>query len=226
MKKERLTLDAKDILVCENYENGPVIYLPQSRISEEESEVLVNRIKKLTGKTPWKLVILGVENWNNDLSPWVGKDSGREKSFGGCGKDTLLWMQKELFPFIEKDPPKKRYIAGYSLAGLFSLWAVLETDYFDGAASMSGSLWFDGWDEYISGSKVMKDSVVYISLGMKEEKTKDPLMSVVGIRTNATAEILKNDEKIKDLTLKMNPGGHFTEVSLRIADGISWLINR
>ena len=35
-------------------------------------------------------------------------------------------------------------IAGYSLAGLFALYALYKTDAFTRVASMSGSLWFPG----------------------------------------------------------------------------------
>lgn len=35
-------------------------------------------------------------------------------------------------------------IAGYSLAGLFALYALYKTDVFTRVASMSGSLWFPG----------------------------------------------------------------------------------
>ncbi len=47
--------------------------------------------------------------------------------------------------------PEFRGIAGYSLAGLFALWAVYQTGLFDRAASVSGSLWFDGFLTFCVG---------------------------------------------------------------------------
>ncbi len=223
MKKEKLAFDGKEIFTYENYENGPMIYLIEGHTSEEELGRIISRVKKLTGKAPWKVAIFSADSWNDDLSPWQGNDAKGEKAFGGKGEETLKKLP-QIFHLVEgENTPRERCIAGYSLAGLFSLWAALQTEYFSGAATMSGSLWFDGWDEYIEKISVKRQMKVFISLGMKEEKTKDPLMSTVGDRTRRTHEVLESHANIRTV-LKMNPGGHFTEVDLRIADGIAWLI--
>lgn len=225
MKKEIFTKGTSQVITYENHDGGSIIYIPQSRIDEENVETVANRIKKLTGKKPWKAVFFTVGEWNNDLSPWKGRDSKGEDTFGGYGKDTLNFISGELIPATEGDKSyENRYIAGYSLAGLFALWAAFESDIFNGCASASGSLWFDGWDEYIRNTVVNRPMSIYLSLGLKEEKTKDPLMSLVGDRTRMTHEILSIIEGV-NTTLVMNPGGHFTEPDIRLATGISWLIN-
>ena len=69
--------------------------------------------------------------------------------------------------------PVSRAIAGYSLAGLFALWAVFQTDVFDRAASVSGSLWYDGFTDYINSS-VSPSGLrqIYLSLGDREKNAR------------------------------------------------------
>lgn len=226
MKKETFILDGKDITLYKNYDGGKILYLGESHADSEQQDKIANRLKKLTGKKPWSLVIYSVDDWNNDLSPWKAPQSHGDESFGGNGENTLLWIKEKLIPLVEKDGEyEKRYIAGYSLSGLFSLWAFYESDIFDGAASCSGSLWFEGWDEYIKGKTAKEDSVVYLSLGIKEEKTKNPWMSLVGDRTREQLTICENDKNIIRTTLTMHPGGHFTEPENRTAEALAWLVN-
>ncbi len=226
MKKETFILDEKNITVYKNYENGCVLYLGESHSDEEQQDKIANRLKKLTGKTPWTLVFYSVNDRNNDLSPWKAPQSHGEEYFGGEGDATLKWLKERLTPYVEEGCDfHKRFIAGYSLAGLFSLWAFYESGIFNGAASCSGSLWIDGWDEYIKGRQAPKDSSVYLSLGIKEEKTKNPFMSLVGDRTRDQLSLCENDENISRTTLVMHPGGHFTETENRIAGGLAWLVS-
>lgn len=46
------------------------------------------------------------------------------------------------------DPHKTYYLGGYSLAGLFSLWAAYQTNLFAGIAAASPSVWFPGFLDY------------------------------------------------------------------------------
>lgn len=43
----------------------------------------------------------------------------------------------------------KRAICGYSLGGLFALYAFVNDERFDACASISGSLWYQGWMGYL-----------------------------------------------------------------------------
>ena len=63
--------------------------------------------------------------------------------------------------------PRWRGIAGYSLAGLFAVYALYRTDVFARAASVSGSLWFPGFREYVfSHTPLCRPDCVYFSLGL------------------------------------------------------------
>lgn len=208
-------------------ERGPVIYWGVSADAEELEEKVLIRLKKLTNSKAWTLVAYEVDHWNDDFSPWPMPD-GREETFAGCAKQTLNWLINECIPSVEKRLPKgvaTRLIGGYSLAGLFSLFAFYESGMFSGAASCSGSLWYPGWTEYIPNRQAPKQSVVYLSLGKKEEKTHHPLIAPVGEKTRWQYEQILKDPNIRKSEFVIHNGGHFTEVEMRIAHGFTWLIN-
>ncbi|MCD7866005.1 MAG: hypothetical protein LUG54_08405 [Clostridiales bacterium] len=54
-----------------------------------------------------------------------------------------------------------------------------------------------GWMEYIRSKKLMRDAYIYLSLGSKEERAKNPLMSTVGDCTRETYELLKKNPAVK-----------------------------
>ena len=106
-----------------------------------------------------------------------------------------------------------------SLAGLFALWASTQTDLFYGIAAASPSVWFPGWMEF-EQQYPMQTQRVYLSLGDKEECTKNTVMAVVGnnIRTLHSQLTARG----VDCTLKWNSGGHFKDAGLRTAKAFRW----
>ena len=63
------------------------------------------------------------------------------------------------------------YLCGYSLAGLFTLWASTHTNTFQKIASVSPSVWFLNFVQYMQQNQVHA-SEVYMSLGDKEANAK------------------------------------------------------
>ena len=128
----------------------------------------VEEIKKLTEKD-FYFVAYQVENWNKDLSPWCAHAVFGVEDFGGGAGEKLKYILK-----LCSDGNKKYIIGGYSLAALFAIWASYESDTFAGVAAASPSVWFEGFTDYIKERKI-NASAVYLSLGDKEEKTKNPV---------------------------------------------------
>ena len=159
------------------------------------------------------LVCIGGVDWDRDLSPWPA-----EKVFRGgddfCGgADVFLHtLLTQLIPAAEEGlSPAWRAVFGYSLAGLFSLWATTKTDAFTKCASVSGSLWFDGFTAYLSAHPLLgQPTKVYLSLGDREEKAKNPRMQRVRIATEQAKTILQNQGV--PCAFELNPGGHFQDV--------------
>ncbi len=121
-----------------------------------------------------------------------------------------------------EDRSKTYFIGGYSLAGLFALWAAYQTDLFAGAAAASPSLWFPGFADYMK-EHALKTSRVYLSLGDKEEKARNPVTAAVGDRVRAAYSLLK--EQGAECVLEWNEGNHFKDADLRTARAFSWIIN-
>lgn len=173
------------------------------------------------------LAFIETTDWNGDFSPWPAVPAFGKEPFTGKAPELLNWLLDALFPKLEAEKllgkESKKYIAGYSLAGLFALWAFLESDLFDGAASCSGSLWLPGWMEYMKSKALRRDGIVYLSLGSKEENTKNPLMATVGDNTRECYALLKHQPQIRKAILEWNKGGHFANPTQRLIKGMRWL---
>ena len=134
----------------------------------------------------------------------------------------------EIIPEAEKDlatPPAWRGIAGYSLAGLFALYAIYRTDVFSRVGCMSGSLWFPGFKEYIFSHEPKKPpDCIYFSLGDKESKTRNPVLKTVQENTEEIQAFYQH--KGIDTAFHLNPGNHFVQGSKRTVAGIHWLLSR
>ena len=167
-------------------------------------------------KESFRLTAFLTDDWNRELSPWEAPAVFGKEDFGDGARETL----KEILKYCEEDS-RKYYIGGYSLAGLFALWAACETDRFCGAAAASPSVWFPGFTDYLRNHRIQSPSV-YLSLGKKEERTRNAVMAAVGDRIRETYEILQN-QKIS-CTLEWNEGNHFRDADLRTAKAFSWVM--
>ena len=170
-------------------------------------------------------IIYEVEDWNADFSPWKFM-LNKKMSFSGGGRKTLDWLLNECVPYCEKEYKLtgQRILCGYSLAGLFSLWAFYESQAFSGVISCSGSLWFGDWISYAESHTTPQNSSVYLSLGDREEKSRDRVMATVGDCTRRQFELVGSDKNVSRHILELNDGGHFNEPEKRIAKGIKWIV--
>ena len=165
----------------------------------------------------FRLIAVKVDNWNTDLSPWKAPAVFGKEDFGGGAEETLAEILK-----LCSDESKTYYIGGYSLAGLFALWASYRTDVFRGVAAASPSVWFPGFADYMKENEI-KTGAVCLSLGDKEEKTRNPVMATVGDRIReAYARLSGHGVKC---VLEWNEGNHFKGADVRTAKAFAWVIN-
>ena len=207
-------------------QGGPVIYWGTAH-GEEQGEHVASLMAEHLGVIPWTLVAYEAENWNRDYSPWALASVKGESEFTGGAKETLVWLTDMCIPYIENSLPcgvSSRMVGGYSLSGLFSLFAFYESRMFDGVASCSASLWYPGWKEYAAGQKAPEGSCMYLSLGRKEEKTRSRKMAIVGDMTRLQYEQVQKNLNVHTCELTWHNGGHFADVDHRIAQGFIWLI--
>lgn len=192
-----------------------VLVQPVGDADHPEVEGEIAEIRKLTGMD-FQMIAVKVDNWNRELSPWKAPAVFGEEDFGD-GAEALL---EEILRLCS-DADKTYYLGGYSLAGLFALWTACRTDRFRGIAAVSPSVWFPGFLPYMQEQGIRSD-VIYLSLGDKEEKTKNPVMSTVGDRIREL-EMWLQQCGIR-CTLEWNPGNHFREPGLRTARGFAWVM--
>ena len=220
---------------CYIYDCGSSDVLLIQPVDDHDIEVLDNEvaeIQRLAGGKGFTLAAFKVDDWNADLSPWEAPPVFGSEGFAGGAETTLKYVTDQLIPelTVDKDGLTDSksvpliYIGGYSLAGFFALWAAYQTDLFKGVAAASPSVWFPGWIEYAENNDV-KTGKVYLSLGDKEEKARNPVMRTVGDNIRKQYELLKEDPACGKCTLEMNQGNHFKEPDIRTAKGFAWLLN-
>ncbi len=188
-------------------------------VDEYDLAGIENEVSLITancGKN-FRLITVKVNNWNTDLSPWKAPAVFGKEDFGEGAEKTLAEILK-----LCSDEGKTYYIGGYSLAGLFALWAAYRTDRFSGVAAASPSVWFPGFADYMK-ENMIRTGAVYLSLGDKEEKARNPVMATVGERIREAHVLLL--ERGVNCVLEWNEGNHFKDADVRTAKAFSWLIN-
>ena len=88
-------------------------------------------------------------------------------------------------------------------------------------ASVSGSLWYDGFIDYLSGTRLLRSEGIYFSVGEAESRTRSQRLAGV-VHMTSTAYNIAKGQKI-ETTMRLNPGGHFSEPGKRCADAVRWL---
>lgn len=204
---------------------APIIYL--NTFSDEGQKVYE---AALAASCPsFTLVTISDLDWNYDMVPWNSPPAFKNAdSCTGGADDYLQLLTEEIIPTAEKKiagVPCWRGIAGYSLAGLFALYAIYQTDLFSRVGSMSGSLWFPGIKEYIfSHEPKCRPDCMYFSLGDKESKTRNSVLK--NVRQNTEEIHAFYQGKGIDTVFQMNPGNHYSHAAERTAAGIVWMLNR
>lgn len=205
--------------------DSPIIYL---HTYSEEGEDVYRELKEKNCPDFTLAAICGLD-WDRDMSPWdIPPISKNNTPCTGGADEYLHLLEEEIMPRVEKEISGKalwRGIAGYSLGGLFAIYSLYCSDVFSRAASISGSLWFPDFKEYVF-SHEMKTTprCLYFSLGNKECKTRNPYMKTVQDNTEKIEAFYQG--KGIDTTFELNPGNHFKDPVKRTAAGIAWILNR
>ena len=199
------------------------------------------------------LVNVGVDLWEENFSPWCApRVFAKGPNFGDGAQKTLDTLINQVIPWAESEltePPAYRMLVGYSLAGLFSLWAGVSqqvacgcqpddvssqpgaphvdapTPTFQRIGAVSGSFWFPGLLDYVnqqlSGGAVGLTHA-YLSLGDREARTPNP--QIMHVRENA--ELLASRLESAGITsmFELNRGNHFQNVEGRIQKALDWLV--
>ena len=201
-------------------------YLLLQMTGEHELQGIDHEVTVIA-QSSWNFLFAAVpvESWNDALSPWEAPAVWGKQGFGGKAGDTLRFLTEQVIPTLEQRfhlPENVRIIlGGYSLAGLFALWASTQTALFSGVAAASPSVWFPGWMEFEQQHPIQAQRI-YLSLGDREERTRNATMATVG--DNICALHSRLAERGTDCTLEWNIGGHFKDADLRTARAFQWVM--
>ena len=169
---------------------GIMIYLVMKGQDE-----FVEKVKVYFQKSLYLLEVIVINDWQDELS-FESK----------AGKNLLHTIKK----IKQKNASLKCYISGYSLAGLFSLYAMHELD-LEGAVCVSGSLWQEGWLDYLKEHPI----------NHKEHKTRNVLMKNVLKNTLETYEIYQKENQC---IFEKNVGNHFFQSEERMMKGWDYIL--
>ena len=172
------------------------------------------------------IVTVPVANWNDNLTPWLAPGLYRgEPDFGGNAARTLAALCDRVIPAIEREAglhPAKRAICGYSLGGLFALYAFTHCKHFDACACLSGSVWYEGWVEHLRALEVNGNGrFAYLSIGTKEKRAALAALKRVQDNMAQCADILRGRGCTVEYAI--GPGNHLSFIPERFAAGLAAL---
>lgn len=200
------------------------------------------------------LVSVGVDLWEENFSPWCApRVFAKGPNFGDGTQKTLDTLINQVIPWAESEltePPAYRVLVGYSLAGLFSLWAgvsqqvtcgcqpgtatgapaapqpgAVPAPTFQRIGAVSGSFWFPGLLDYVDqqlGGGAVGLTHAYLSLGDREARTPNP--QIMHVRENAELLASKLESAGITSTFELNRGNHFQNVEGRMQKALDWLV--
>lgn len=223
-------------------EHYPVIYVN----GEIPLDEVVNEVKRIGASTEFLILSIQPTNWDDDFTPWSAPAFRKgEKDPAGNADNYIRCLTEKIKPYIDanyrtKPEPEYTVLLGYSLGGLAALYAAYKTDLFGVIGSLSGSLWYDNFCEFMEENKLLIENLrVYISLGKKERLSKNPRMAKVADCTERAREILmrqvnsdlgdsqcgstdSQSRSYDNVFFEWSDGGHFHEIPKRFAKAIAW----
>lgn len=186
------------------------------------------------GPFPALLVTITGNDWERDFTPWPAPRLFRgSPDFAGGADACLARLTNTLVPAVETRlagegfVPSLRFLAGYSLAGLFALYALYasptkagadaSTDasadgpgLFTGCVCGSPSVWYPGFREFALARPVAPSwRFFHGSVGDREGKAKNPRLAPIEDNLRAVTEHLRNQGV--HTVFQLHAGGHFQD---------------
>lgn len=170
-------------------------------------------------------VAVPIRRWNDELTPWPAPPVFGKTPFGAGAQATLNLITRDVVPTVcqhlhlNADLPV--IIGGYSLAGLFALWATYNAP-FAAAVAASPSVWYAQWLEYSAAHKPLTP-VVYLSLGDRESHSRTAIMTTVDRCMRQQYELLQAQGAT--VTFESTVGNHFQDNGIRTAQGFVYALD-
>lgn len=176
-------------------------------------DVLQDWLEPASRRYGTSIVVITNMDWDNDLTPWTASGEPRGcPDFEGRAGEFLAMLTKGVVPEIDRryglPTTVERTLVGVSLSGLFTLWQWVQCGMFHNIATLSGSYWYDGFEQWIYHQSFSgKKGRCYMLLGVDEPHSNTPAFRKVGVCTeNIVGYMRLNGVRI---TYDMVPGNHF-----------------
>ena len=203
---------------------GCILIQPSARHENATLDTEAQKIAQLS-QVPFVLATIELDDWMLDLMPWPDGNISRDPESGKHGQDTLQYVLLSLIPELQhRFGPLPIIFGGYSLGGLFALWASAQTDSFKAVAAASPSVWIRDWIPFARKHTPMADAV-YLSLGDQEEHVKNQAIARVGDNLREQYSLLQEQLGPDHCTLVWEQGGHFNDNEGRLARAFAWCMN-
>ena len=192
----------------------------------DEGEAVYQELRKQNAPE-CNFLSIAIHDWQREMSPWYAPALSKDGEVFSGGADAYLEsLLTAILPWAEDSIHGKASfmgIAGYSLAGLFALYAMYKTDVFSRVAGMSGSFWFPEFKEFCKENaiKILPEKL-YLSIGDQESKTRHPILRTMQENTEDLLDYFRSLGI--PCKYELNPGNHFQDVNLRCAKGILELL--
>ena len=216
-----------DYSLVTTYKTDKVCYLI---LPEGVSKDLNDDLQELAERFSLSFVMVEGADWNDDLTPWPAPGVFKKaKPFGGRASAFLAKLCNEIVPKAEGElglTNPQRTLMGVSLSGLFAVWTAFNTDDFQNVISVSGSLWYDGFAEWVKTREISpKVENICLLLGAKEKNAKEKRMATVEEKTSEIAAMLKEKCQGK-VVFELVEGTHFSPVVPRMVKALSAVLGK
>lgn len=176
-------------------------------------DILKEWIGEATEKYGVSIIVITNMDWDDDLTPWPA--TGQPKGcpdFKGKSAEFLKQLTNDVVPEIDRrfSLPHgiTRSLVGVSLSGLFTLWQWVLCGMFKNIATLSGSFWYEGFEQWIFRQSFSnKNGKCYMLLGIEEPHTNIPIFRRVGKCTEEIEGYLRR-QGVK-ITYDIVPGNHY-----------------
>lgn len=220
----KFEIENKQISIFKNEkESVPVVY---ANMYQDAGREVLATCEQIGGRS-FHLVSVTNLRWEEELSPWPHEPVvSKGDRFTGEAAVYGRFLTKEIIPRVEEQikKPPFRIIAGYSMGGLFALYAPYVTDAFSRIVSASGSAWYPGFVSYVKEHAFLqKPEAVYLSIGDLESRTKHPFFSQTQCCTEELHAVYQSIGV--ESAFELNRGNHYKDAPYRLAKGIVWALD-
>ena len=174
-------------------------------------------------------VLIASNNRTDDYTPWpLQASESMPMDFGGKAAEHLSFFATHVIPFCESkyafaSSEEKRVIGGYSLGGLFSLYAAVNTDLFGTVLSCSSSLWYSDFLDYLKEHPFKAPHPkLYMSVGDEEGVTATNLTNHQIQNTMTLKDWLEPKFQPNDFKFMLEEGNHGNNIPRRVERAIRW----